>query len=147
MPLRTSDRGAGTRQAPYRQASHISSQEASNATDRPAITRSPGPSGRSCRNSRDSASTNAAAERWVTATPLGVPVDPDVKMTQASSSGVGSGAARGTAPRLRSLDGQVVADDRGHRRLAEDQAGALVGVVGVDRDVRRPGEQDAMIAM
>ena len=29
MPLRTSDRGAGTRQAPCAQASHISSQEAS----------------------------------------------------------------------------------------------------------------------
>ena len=34
---------AGTRQAPCRQASHISSQEASKATDRPASTRSRGP--------------------------------------------------------------------------------------------------------
>jgi hypothetical protein len=50
-PLRTRLRGAGTRQAPYRQASHISSQDASNATDRPAITRSPGPIGSSARNS------------------------------------------------------------------------------------------------
>jgi hypothetical protein len=45
MPERTRERGAGTRQAPYRQASHISSQLASNATDRPAMTRSPGRSG------------------------------------------------------------------------------------------------------
>ena len=90
-PLRTSDRGAGTRQAPLAQASQISSQLASKATDRPAITRSPGPIGSAgcCRNSCDSASTNAAALRWVTATPLGVPVDPEVKMIQASSSGVG----------------------------------------------------------
>ena len=85
MPLRTSDRGAGTRQAPCRQASHISSHEASNATDSPASTRSPGPIGLSCRNICASASTNAAALRCVTATPLGVPVDPEVKMIQASS--------------------------------------------------------------
>ena len=45
--MRTSARGAGTRQAPCRQASHISSHEASNATDSPASTRSPGPSGSS----------------------------------------------------------------------------------------------------
>ncbi len=86
-PLRTRDRGAGTRHAPWAQASHISSHDASNATDRPAITRSCSPIGRCCRNSRDSASTNAAAERCVTATPFGVPVEPEVKMTQASSEG------------------------------------------------------------
>ena len=44
------------------------------------------------RNSRASASTNAAAARWLTATPFGVPVEPEVKMIQASSSG--SGPAR-----------------------------------------------------
>ena len=82
--------GAGTRQAPCRQASHISSQEASKATDRPASTRSRVPSGRSCRNSRASASTNAAALRCVTATPFGFPVEPEVKMIQASSFGPGS---------------------------------------------------------
>jgi len=92
-PERTSERGAGTRQAPCRHASHISSHEASKATDRPASTRSSGPSGASCRNSRASASTNAAAERWVTATPFGTPVDPDVKMIQASSSTSGGGTA------------------------------------------------------
>ncbi len=63
MPLRTSERGAGTRQAPCRQASHISSQDASNATDNPASTRSPGPIGLSCKNICASASTNAAALR------------------------------------------------------------------------------------
>ncbi|KZX19848.1 hypothetical protein ACH61_03052 [Rathayibacter tanaceti] len=93
IPLRTSERGAGTRQAPCRQASHISSQEASNATERPASTRSPGPSGSCWRNSRASASTRAAAERWLTATPFGVPVDPDVKMIQASSSSEGGWAS------------------------------------------------------
>ena len=95
--MRTSARGAGTRQAPCAQASHISSQEASKATDSPASTRSPGPSGASCRNSRASASTNAAAERCETATPLGVPVEPEVKMTQASSAGAG-GRRRRPAP-------------------------------------------------
>ena len=83
IPLRTSARGAGTRQAPDRQASHISSQEASKATDSPASTRSSGPSGSSTRK--------AAADRCVTATPLGVPVEPEVKMIQASSCGDGSG--------------------------------------------------------
>ncbi len=92
-PLRTSERGAGTRHAPCPHASHISSQEASKATDRPAITRSPGPSGASWQNSTDSASTNAAAERCVTATPFGVPVEPDVKMIQASSSSRGGSTA------------------------------------------------------
>ncbi len=89
MPERTSARGAGTRQAPCRHASHISSHEASNATDRPARTRSPGPSGASWQNIRASASTKAAALRWVTATPFGVPVEPEVKMIHASSSRFG----------------------------------------------------------
>ncbi len=89
-PARTRERGAGTRQAPCRQASHISSQEASKATDSPARTRSPGPSGQSRRNSPASASTKAAALRWVTATPLGAPVEPEVKMIHASSSGPGA---------------------------------------------------------
>jgi hypothetical protein len=84
-PVRTSARGAGTRQAPCRHASHISSQEASNATDSPASTRSPGPMGSSTRNRRASASTNAAAAPWLTATPFGVPVEPEVKMIHASS--------------------------------------------------------------
>ena len=104
-PERTSERGAGTRQAPYAQASHISSQLASKATDRPAITRSPGPIGASWRYQRDSASTNAAALRCVTATPFGVPVEPEVKMIQASSvepgqvvaPGVVVGVGRGAA--------------------------------------------------
>ncbi len=62
-PLRTSERGAGTRQAPCAHANHISSHDASKATDRPAITRSRASMGSSRRNSRDSASTNAAAHR------------------------------------------------------------------------------------
>ncbi len=95
-PLRTSERAAGTRQAPCRQASHISSQDASKATDSPASTRSPGPSGSvpsSTRNSCASASTNAAAEPCVTATPFGVPVEPDVKMIHASSAASGRRSA------------------------------------------------------
>ena len=101
-PLRTSDRGAGTRQPPCAHASHISSQEASNATDSPAITRSASPSGASWRNIRDSASTNAAADRCETATPFGVPVDPEVKMTQASSPGSGFSGARASPTGRRS---------------------------------------------
>ena len=90
-PDRTSERGAGTRHAPWPHASHISSHEASKATDRPASTRSPGPSGAPWRNMRASASTKAAAERWLTATPFGTPVEPEVKMIHASSSTVGGG--------------------------------------------------------
>ena len=92
-PLRTWERGTGTRQAPYRQASHISSQDASKATERPAMTLSPGPIGSSVRNSSASASTKAAALRWLTATPLGFPVEPEVKMIQASCSTPGRAAA------------------------------------------------------
>lgn len=102
-PDRTSDRGAGTKAAPWAQASHISSQLASKATDSPAITRSCGPIGLSCKNIRASASTKAAALRCVTATPLGVPVDPEVKMIQASSSGVGRSPGSPLGPPSRRL--------------------------------------------
>ena len=147
-PLRTSDLGAGTRQAPYAQASHISSQLASKATERPAITRSPGPTGSSTRNIRDSASTKAAALRWVTATPLGLPVEPLVKMTQASSSIVGPGCGFGGRPVGQlggdpALDPQVVADHRDGVGLLEHDARALVGVVGIDGHVGRAGAEDA----
>ena len=138
MPLRTSDRGAGTRQAPCRQASHISSQDASNATDSPASTRSPGPIGLSCRNIRASASTNAAALRWVTATPLGVPVDPEVKMIHASSRGSGRPGAP-PARRAVAADQAVLGDDADDAGLAEYQRGPLLGVVGVDRHVGGAG--------
>ena len=97
-PERTSERGAGTRQAPYAQASHISSQLASKATESPAITRSPGPIGAFWRNIRDSAWTKAAAPRCETATPLGFPVEPEVKMTQASSPGSTSRGGAGATP-------------------------------------------------
>ena len=105
MPVRTRARGAGTRQAPCRQASHISSHDASKATDSPARTRSPGPSGSSAsaRNNPASASTNAAAARWPTATPFGVPVDPEVKMIQASASRVGAKCSAIGAPRMVSV--------------------------------------------
>ena len=98
-PDLTIERGAGTRQEPWAQASHISSQEASNATDSPANTRSPGPRGASCRKMRDSASTNAAALRCDTATPLGRPVVPDVKMIQQSSVSTGPRRRRASTSR------------------------------------------------
>ena len=140
MPLRTSERGAGTRQAPCRQASHISSHDASNATDSPASTRSPGPIGLSCKNICASASTNAAALRCVTATPFGVPVDPDVKMIQASSRPSGD-AARHPRDEPGAADQALLGDDPDHVGLAEHQLGPLVGVVGVDRHVGRAGGQ------
>ncbi len=109
IPLRTSERGAGTRQAPCRQASHISSQDASKATDSPPSTRSPGPIGLSRKNICASASTNAAALRCMTATPLGVPVDPDVKMIQASSRACGAVARQPRdAPGPRSRPASVI---------------------------------------
>ena len=137
--MRTSARGAGTRQAPCRQASHISSQEASKATDSPASTRSPGPIGSSARNRRASASTNAAAERWVTATPFGVPVEPEVKMIHASSPVAGRARACRSARLCARSSRRPSPSDRAHPGLAEDQLGALLGVVGVDRDVGGAG--------
>ena len=142
-PLRTRERGAGTRQPPCAQASHISSQEASNATESPAITRSVSPSGASWRNIRDSASTNAAADRCETATPFGVPVEPEVKMIQASSDGSGSSGRQRHSGAPAVGDHQVLADDGCDVGLAEHQPGPFVGVVGVDRDVRRAGHEDA----
>ena len=132
-PVRTSARGAGTRQAPCRQASHISSHEASNATDSPASTRSPGPIGSSARNRRASASTNAAAEPWLTATPFGVPVEPEVKMIHASSPGPGVPVVPIGARCVR--HGSAVAEHRAHPGLAEHELGPLLGVVGVDGNV------------
>ena len=141
MPVRTSQRGAGTRQAPCRQASHISSQEASNATERPASTRSSGPIGSSVRNSRASASTNAAAARWVTATPLGAPVEPEVKMIQASSSSSGPpGWPPGTPRTVTSRPAPSTAHTPG---LAEHELGPLVRVVRVDRHVGRTRREHA----
>ena len=106
-PLRTRARGAGTRQAPWRQASHISSQDASNATDSPASTRSPGLSGCVGRKRRASASTNAAADRCVTATPFGVPVEPEVKMIQASWAGESSDSDSSVAVRRSWLEAEA----------------------------------------
>ena len=54
------------------------------------MTRSLGPIGLSGKKIRASASTKAAPLRWLTATPLGLPVEPEVKITQQSSSGLGS---------------------------------------------------------
>ncbi len=143
MPVRTRARGAGTRQAPCRHASHISSQEASKATESPARTRSCVPTGSSCWKIRASASTKAAAERCCTATPLGVPVEPEVKMTQASSSGPGSrgaGNGRGRWPSVTiSPAPRNIAGDPG---LAEHEPGPLLRVVRVHRDVRGPDHQD-----
>jgi hypothetical protein len=59
---------------------------------------------------------------------LGAPVDPEVKMTHAVSLVVGpASSSRGGCD----------------SRLAEDGARPLVGVVGVDRHVRRPREERA----
>ena len=141
IPLRTNERGAGTRHAPWRHASHISSHDASNATDSPASTRSLGPSGLSCRKICASASTNAAALWCVTATPFGVPVDPEVKMIHASS----------RPQRLTGAPsaGRAVAADAGRASVMtpttpaspNTSCGALVGIVGVDGHVGRAGGQ------
>ena len=62
------------------------------------MTLSPGPIGSSVRNSSASASTKAAALRWLTATPLGFPVEPEVKMIQASCSTPGRAAGASLRP-------------------------------------------------
>ena len=70
------------------------------------------------------------------------PVEPEVKITHASSSRPGSSGSRGWSLAAHH-HGPVVADDRGDVGLVEDQPGALVGVVGVDGHVGRAGQQDA----
>ena len=138
-PVLTTDRGAGTRQAPWRQASHISSQEASKATDRPAR---PGP--RAPADHR--AGTASPRHRR---TPLhcgGSRPHPwgcrscQVKMTHASSLAPGGGRQhRSAAPPARSIT--TVADDDADARCGPHQFGTVVRVIHVDGHVGRPDRQ------
>ena len=172
MPLRTSERGAGTRQAPCRQASHISSQDASKATDRPGHHPVAGPE--RLRPAGTAAPRRRRTRRpsgGVTATPFGVPVEPEVKMIQASSVGSGPCVPAGSVRRCRGVHAggvrvvegavrRIVVEDRlllwaGHRQLelvadgsrdgsfTEHQLGAFFRVVGVHRHVRRAGLERA----
>ena len=75
-PLLTREALAATRVAPAWNASQISSTEASKAMENPWKTRS----GAATPKSLPSARTRLQTERWATATPLGRPVDPLVKM-------------------------------------------------------------------
>ncbi len=77
------------------------------------------------RNRRDSASANAAAERWLAATPFGVPVEPEVKMIQASSEGSGAVASG-------------VADARPVARLGCGATGWKIGVTEPSLAVKAP---------
>ena len=141
--MRTSARGAGTRQAPCRHASHISSQEASNATDSPASTRSPGPIGSSTRNRRASASTNAAAapvahrDALRGARRAGGEDDPRIV--------AGTGRAR-QAERRAAWSGPAVAEDCAHPGLAEDELGPLLGSSASTGTYAAPAERTARIA-
>ena len=70
--------GATTTQAPASSGSRICPIDTSNPTDIAASTRSPGPIG-SCPARRANARLAAAA--WLTATPFGTPVEPEVYTT------------------------------------------------------------------
>ena len=122
-----------------RQASHISAHDASNATDSPG--QGPGHpvrSGCPARRFGASASTKAAALRWVTATPfLGVPVEPDVKMIQASSRA--SGGLRTPAARRAGGPAQAGFGDRPDDARPPNTRSARSRAVGVDRGYSRPG--------
>ena len=76
----------------------------------------------------------------MTATPFGVPVDPDVKMIHASSRASGA-AARQPRDEPGPAEQARFGDDRNDVGLTEHQFGAFVGVVGVDRHVCRAGGQ------
>ena len=139
-PLRTWERGTGTRQAPYRQASHISSQEASKATDSPAITRSPGPIGSSGEEQRGLGvheGGGVAVGDGDALGPAGGAGGEDDPGVVARAPGRRGGAAVGDVP----VDGQRVpgAEHGAHAGLAEHQLGPLVGVLGVHRDVGGAG--------
>ena len=141
-PVLTMERCAGTRQAPWRQASHISSQEASKATDRPAHYPVPG-SERIMRAGTvsASASTNAAAlAGGRTATPGGTSRargedDPRVVLRDRGGRQRPAGrAARQVNPR--------VGDDRADAGRGPHQLGAVVWVIDVDGNVGRPNRQN-----
>ena len=106
----------------------------------PARTRSPGPIGLSCKKIRASASTKAAALRWVTATPFGVPVEPEVKMIQASSRPSGAAARHPRdepGPRVRPASVMTPTTPAS----PNTRSARSCGIVGVDRDVGRAGGQ------
>ncbi len=76
----------------------------------------------------------------MTATPLGVPVEPDVKMIHASSRGSGAPACQPRDEPGPSCHAGF-AEHRDDVGFAEYQFGALVGVVGVDGNVGRADGQ------
>ena len=105
--------------------------------------------GSSARNSRASASTNAAAAPWLTATPFGVPVEPEVKMIQASSPGPGRPGV--PTARVRRSDTASPSPSTAHDpRLGEHELGAFLGIVRVDRHVggaRREHAEDREVQL
>ena len=136
MPVRTRARGAGTRQAPCRQASHISSQEASKATESPASTRSCGPDRLGLEEDPglgvDEGGGRAVPDRdaFGRAGGPGGEDDPGVVVGDrlpGGREGPGTAGVRDDRP--------AGAQDAGNAGLAEHQLGPLVGVVGVHRDV------------
>ena len=129
-PARTTARGAGTSVAPLPHASHISSQLASKETESPASTRS---SARTLQ-SRCSAATKAAAERWLTATPFGLPVEPEVKMTQASSRRIRLAAFPLRGAQRTQLE--PLLEHSADVGLAPDLGRARGRIVGIHRHVR-----------
>ena len=90
-------------------------------------------------------------ERWVTATPFGVPVDPEVKMIQASS----SARRAAPAPVSRAAPGAASLTLSSLMTAATSASpktsrGPLLGVVGVDRHVGgadRQGRQDGDVEL
>ncbi len=140
MPLRTSDRGAGTRQAPCRHASHISSQDASKATDSPASTRSPGPIGLLPQEHL----RFGVDERGRVAVRDGHALGRAGRPGGEDDPGVVAAQRRGRAPAPRrpgSADQAPLGDDGDDAGLGEHQLGALRRVVGVDGHVGRAGGQ------
>ena len=136
-PERTSARGAGTSAAPLAHASHISSQLASNATDRPASTRSSGSTCHSVRLAVDERDRGAVG-------------DGDALRRAGRARGeddpgvvVGTGAA-GTAGGLAEpCQLELVADRGADAGVGEDLLGARGGVVGVHRHVGGAGGEHA----
>ena len=90
---------------------------------------------------RASASTNAAADRWLTATPFGAPVDPDVKITHASSLDAERAIRAARCREL--LDREPVADDGARAGAVEHVRRPRRWIVRVDRHVCGAGLEHA----
>src|SRR5579872_4484845 len=117
--------GGSTRVPPAAHARQTSRMLASNPAAANCSTRAPGPAA----NRSSSAAANAPTPAWVTTTPFGVPVEPDVKITYAGCARDGR-TPRGTGPAGRSPRQASVTDAPAAVRMNSRRSAGSAGSTG-----------------